>query len=609
MRCSWLCLALGLVTIAGCRGATSERQVADDTSERQLRSGTVVGFAGDYGSHTWLGIPYAQAPVEGLRWRAPRPPKPWQGRREALALGSPCVQIASPFGGVDGDEGDIVGSEDCLYLNVYAPRLSAEQLPRGGKALPVMVWIHGGGNTIGQGGFYNGGNLAVSQNVIVVTFNYRLGPFGWFRHAALRGEGTSADDRSGNFGTLDIVRALEWVHANASAFGGDPNRVTIFGESAGGVNVFSMLVSPKAKGLFHRAIVQSGGPWTDSAEAGENFADDTPAGHAYSSNELLLKMLIADDKAGDRAAAKAALTRMSPLQVHQYLHDQSGEKILGRYEEQFASGLIEMPKLFREGTVIPREEPMELFARGSGYNQVPVMIGTNRDENKLFMFADRELVRNYFGILPRLRDPEWYDLSAEYLAKMWRATGADQPATILSANGAPAVFNYRFDWDEEPTILGADLGEMLGAAHAFEIPFIFGHFDLGAEANQIFTEDNLAGREWLSQRMMSYWAEFAYSGDPGRGRDGELPQWPKWAGNTATFVVFDTDAGGGVRTTSGLLTKATVIAAVDNDPRLSDQRQRCRIFQALTTKSRALTPEEYVTAGRQGCAEYPLEGL
>src|SRR5262249_22798225 len=147
-----------------------------------------------------------------------------------------------------------VGSEDCLYLNVYAPRDAAP-----GAALPVMVWIHGGGNTIGAGELYDGGNLATTEHVVVVTVNYRLGPFGWFRHAARPGDGTTPPERSGNFAVLDLVRALEWVRDDIAVFGGDPGRVTVFGESAGGTNTLLLLLAPQAQGLFHRAIVESGG--------------------------------------------------------------------------------------------------------------------------------------------------------------------------------------------------------------------------------------------------------------------------------------------------------------------------------------------------------------
>ena len=175
------------------------------------------------------------------------------------------------------------GAEDCLYLNVYAPRSAT---PGTGR-LPVMVWIHGGGNVVGHAGFFDGGNLAAREDVVVVTINYRLGPFGWFRHPALRDAGASELDRSGNFGTLDQVRALEWVRDNAAAFGGDPGNVTVFGESAGGTNVFALLLAPPARGLFHRAIVESGNLSFGAPATAEGFVDDPQPSHPNASGEAL----------------------------------------------------------------------------------------------------------------------------------------------------------------------------------------------------------------------------------------------------------------------------------------------------------------------------------
>ncbi len=413
----------------GCARVERERPVADPSTRRSTPSGEVVGFRDRYGSDVWLGIPYAKPPVGALRWRASQPPELWSGTREALALGSACTQYASVFGGVtDARPGTPVGSEDCLYLNVYAPH---GQAPSGDARLPVMLWIHGGGNTIGESGFYDGGNLAATENVIVLTLNYRLGPFGWFRHAALRSDGTSDADRSGNFGTLDIVRALEWVRDNISAFGGDPGNVTIFGESAGGTNVYSLLLSPKATGLFHRAIAQSGGFYMNDVARAEHLTTEAEPGQANSSNEALLRLLVADTSAPDRTAAQARLSTMRPADVERYLRAKTTLDILLAYTPQPGVGMIDMPLVFREGTVLPEDEPPRLLARGA-YNRVPVMIGTNRDENKLFMFADPARVRRWLWILPRLRDQRWYNLSAQYLSNMWKATGADEPAAAMA---------------------------------------------------------------------------------------------------------------------------------------------------------------------------------
>src|SRR5262245_8269705 len=236
---------LAAALLAACGGPLKDaRPSADASSQRALPAGDVVGFTGSYGDHAWRGIPYAEPPVGALRWRAPRPLPRWSGEREALVSGAPCPQIASVYSGAPRGKKDIVGSEDCLVLDVYAPRFARDAVPSGAAALPVMLWIHGGGNTIGSASFYDGGHLAAAENVVVVVVQYRLGALGWLRHAALRAEGGSDADRSGNFGTLDTIRALEWVRDNVAAFGGDPQRVTIFGESAGGNNVFALLLSP-----------------------------------------------------------------------------------------------------------------------------------------------------------------------------------------------------------------------------------------------------------------------------------------------------------------------------------------------------------------------------
>jgi para-nitrobenzyl esterase len=604
-------LIVMVVSAFGCARGEPGRPAPDPTSRRTLSSGVVVGFQGRYGSHVWLGMPYAAPPVGVLRWRAPLPPQPWAGTREALQLGSACTQYASVFGGVtDARPGTPVGSEDCLYLNVYAPRFNESAVPTAAARLPVMLWIHGGGNTIGEAGFYDGGNLAATQNVVVVAVNYRLGPFGWLRHSALRNDGADELDAAGNFGTLDLVRALHWVRENIAAFGGDPDNVTIFGESAGGVNVYTLLLSPVAHGLFHRAVVQSGGLFMSTVTQAEHFTDDPESGATNSSAEMVARLLVQDGTARDRASAKARLQAMNAEEAAGYLRRKSTFEILGAYQPMSGAGMIDMPLVFREGTVLPVEDPRQRLAQAGGYNQVPVMIGTNRDENKLFMAADPALVRRILWIFPRVRDERRYNLSSEYLAKMWKATGADEPAAAMRAVQGPSVYVYRFDWDEEPTVLGADLSVMLGAAHAFEIPFVFGHFDLGRAGNMIFSEANAAGRQVLSTQMMSYWTEFAYRGAPGRGRDGQLLEWTPWddrAPSRPKFIVFDTPAAGGLRMANDALTRAAVLSAVDADPRLPTQRDKCAIFHDLARWSRGLPKEDYPTAGARGCADYPFD--
>ena len=604
MRDRRLITAAALVALAaGCTRSQRPAPTPDPSSRRMTQSGPLVGFQGEYGSHVWRGIPYAVAPVGDLRWRAPQPPAAWKEARVAIAFGSPCVQYASPLGGVAGEDGSVVGKEDCLYLNVYAPRVAADEVPRDAARWPVMVWIHGGGNSIGTASFYDGGHLAEAEHIVVVTVNYRLGPFGWFRHAALRAGADGALEQSGNFATLDLIRALEWVRDNISAFGGDPNNVTIFGESAGGQNVFTLILAPPARGLFHRAIVESGGFWPSTPSQAENFTDAPQPGAANSSAEVLVRLMVSDGTAPNRAAARAHLAATSDADLVRYLHAKSNAAVMEAYKPFPGNGMIDMPTVFSDGTVLPVDDPLHALASPDGHNRVPVMLGTNKDENKLFMFGDPEQVRRYFWIVPRLRDDRMYNLRAQYLSEMWKATGADMPAAALRRTQSE-VYVYRFDWDEEPTLLGADLGEMLGAAHGFEIPFVFGHFDLGREGNVLFTEDNEAGRQALAKRMMAYWAQFARGGDPARGGDGAHPEWTAWDTDPhgAKFLILDTDVGGGTRMSRDALTTESVLSALDADARLKEPRDKCAVLHDLTQWSREFTKAAY--AARSECAAF-----
>jgi para-nitrobenzyl esterase len=598
---SRLLVTAGMVVLAlgGCRAEKREIPTADPSTRRVLPSGELIGFRSPYGADAWFGIPFAKPPMAELRWRAPRPVEPWFGLRPALTYGTPCPQCISPMGGgPEGKPGSVGGSEDCLYLSVWAPRFAEGQMPTERDRRPVMVWIHGGGNTVGHGGWYDGGNLAATEDVVVVSINYRLGPFGWFRHASLRGDDADELDRSGNFGTLDVARALEWVRDNIAVFGGDPDNVTIFGESAGGRNVFTMLLSPRARGLFHRAVVQSGGLGFDAVEDAENFSDATPPGDRNSSAEVLARLLIAEGRAADRAEAKRVIETMGSQQVGDFLRGRSADEIFAAYDSEKGFGMIRMPQVFKDGAVLPLGDELAHLAAVDGWNGVPVMLGTNRDENKLFMFSDPANVRRILWLIPRLRDERMYNLRAEYLSRMWKATGADEPAAAMRRLRED-VYVYRFDWDEEPTVAGADLSVHLGAAHLFEVPFVFGHFDLGSQGNQIYTEENEPGRKQLSDRMMAYWAAFARDGSPGRG-GGELPPW----GPAPAYMVLDTEAGGGLRMASDTETVAGVVASVARDSRLTSAADRCAVLGDLASWSRGFTREGY--AALPECAGFPL---
>ena len=585
-------LSLSFALSAGCHRARPEHLAhqPDPSSERAITQGKVVGFAQPDGSLAWLGIPFAEPPVGPLRWRAPVPKKPWEGTFPAVRFGRSCVQFVSPIGGREDDKrARFIGGEDCLTLNVFAPRAAAP----GKDRLPVMVWIHGGGNKIGSSATYSmAENLAARHGVVVVSVNYRLGLLGWFRHPSLAAPGDSPEDRSGNYGTLDQVLALKWVRDNAAAFGGDPGNVTIFGESAGGIDVFSLLSSPLARGLFHRAISQSGLPVSSTVKSAEDFA----AG--------LLSSLLARD---GRAAQG-----MSGAEAAAYLRGKSADGLLEPLDPgPFA--MYESPALIRDGAVLPEQPFVELVTDAGRYNAVPVLLGTNRDEMKLFMSQDPAFVSKWLGFFPHVKDTRAYDRTAEYVSSLWKAVGADWPASLMRKAQGPTVYAYRFDWDEEDSQMGVEISSLLGACHAMEISFVFDNQNKksfgvpdGADAYERYRA--------LASAMSGYWTQFAKAGAPGRGPDDALPEWKPWSDDgprADRFMVLDTPAGGGLRMSSEAVTVEGLTARLEHEPAFDGApRERCRAYgrmvQALEAVSGQSADERYARFAGGACRELPL---
>jgi para-nitrobenzyl esterase len=594
--------------------ASDEVVIADVGSERLTPSGSIVGFAGPNESHAWLGVPYAQPPVGALRWRAPRRVEPWTDTLDALAYPTPCAQLASPVGGIeDAEPGTPVGDEDCLFVNIWSPRFDEESVPSGSERLPVMVWIHGGGNTVGAAGdLYDGSLLATTHRVIVVSLGYRLGPLGWFAHPALATGGERSADRSANYGMLDLIEGLRWVRENIEYFGGDPHNVTIFGESAGGKNVLGLMVSPHARGLFARGIVQSGSTQSVGLARARDYSDaqtqEGMAGHPFSAREIVVRLLMDDGSAPDRAAARLFAEGLGDEQTAEYLRSKSPEALFAAYLEDETATRVRMPTVIRDGDVIPESGILEALDRV----EVPVMIGTNRDESRLFFAFDPAYVTRHFQIFVRVADPERYLKASGFHSDLWRVRGVEEPLTLLGGRPQAGTFAYRFDWDEEPRILGADLSMILGAGHGLEIPFVFGHFRLGksALAQLLFDEDNWPGRKFVSDAMMSYWAQFAYTGDPGRGRAGALPLWPAWRpgaeGEFGQFVIFDTPKAGGIRLSHEAMTRAELRAEIEADTVLN-QVERCRLFFELMRDVGQFDEAAYQASDAGRCAEYPSE--
>lgn len=606
-----LLLVFAMVAVVSLRrvwmpSAAPPLRIADVSSERLLALGSVVGFAAAHETHAWLGIPFARAPVAELRWRAPQPPEAWADTFDALAFGPPCVQLASQFGGVASEDLDgLAGSEDCLYLNLWAPRLEPESVALAGRRWPVMVWIHGGGNRVGHSGSasYDGARLAGTEDVVLVSFNYRLGPFGWFSHPALRASTADLLEASGNFGTLDQIRALEWVRDNIEEFGGDPDNVTIFGESAGATNVLALLVVDAAGGLFHRAIAQSGS--SDSVPRSEAEGD-------HGSGKIVVSLLVEAGVVPDRDAAREYADGLPETDLMDFLRGRSAREIVDVHRDPDRPERMNVLRLIRDGALLPLGDWLSEYRAGR-FHHVPLILGTNRDEMKLFLSQDEKLVRHHFGVFYRIRDLEDYERRSRYHSDLWALRAVERPASAITDSGFADVYAYRFDWDELPRFLGTDFSKIFGAAHGFEIPFVFGNFDFGSTplARVLFDAASRPARVELSTRMMGYWAEFARSGRPGRGGHPDQPEWPPWtesvpgaAASTTRLLVFDTPGDGGIRAVEVSLSRDHIIAAIDAEPDL-DQQEKCALFFDLFSRRPDWSLEAYRRIGRRGCADYP----
>ena len=496
-------------------------------------------FDSSLNAFVWKSIPYAKPPVGELRWKAPQEPESWEGIRDATEPCEECTQLFTTDQWIR--TGMAVGSEDCLYLDIYRPAV-----PR--KNLPVYVWIHGGSNNFGTKQDYNGAVLANKANLIVVTIQYRLGPLGWFTHPSLR-NGDPLDD-SGNFGTLDTIQAVKWVYENIDAFGGNPKKIAVAGESAGAHNVMNLVISPLASGYFSRAISQSGGMTTDTVADGEGQAQ-----------EHITALLAAD-----------GLSEVPGGDVEAYLRSKAAGDILEAYYDLFET--LPTYDAYRDGHVIPGSVVETI--RSGKYNKVPIILGANEYESKAFMPLYGPAVKYVWGfptpssmytwynlidvldgtlslpaVLPTDTDRDAYEIAGYDGSLNWRAKFVDERARALKVQQND-VYAYLFQWDGWNVDgdnhdywmgwdgMGSDaenFGFIYGAGHAMEIAFFFGG-DTSLWGYAYGPGNHTMGRQALSEAMMAYVGRFANSGNPnGSGN----PVWQKWSNKEghAKDIVFD----------------------------------------------------------------------
>jgi len=469
----------------------------------ETSAGRLAGLRKD-GITRFKGVPFAKPPVGALRWRMPEPAEPWAGVRDATKFGAVCpqapTQLEMLMGQTMGEQ-----SEDCLYLNVWTP--GCDNAKR-----PVMVWIHGGAFVIGAGsqGVYNGKTIA-ARDIVIVTINYRLGAFGFLD---LSGASDGRAPGTGAEGLADQILALHWVKENISQFGGDPENVTIFGESAGGMSVGALLAAPPARGLFHKAIPQSG-----AAHIGYDEERSARVGRA------MLDLLEIAPEQGERAVdvPYGAIVR-AQIAVLADSRDGHDERKLGRLPFQPAI----------DGGVLA-QKPIDAIREGSARG-IPVMSGTTLEEWKLFTAANPRMrmmtTKNFNERIGHLAGETAPEMLAAYAEgspfERFNAVMTDKVFTmpaikLLEAQSAHApVYGYRFDW-RSPI-----LGGIMGSCHALELGFVFGTY-----------RERLAGAffgtgpaaDALSNAMIDAWVSFARHGKPSN-------DWPVYDAPARATMIF-----------------------------------------------------------------------
>jgi para-nitrobenzyl esterase len=489
------CLIAFTSALSGAQGTVSvEKSLIVKTAQGRL-AGKREGDVGAY-----LGIPYAAPPVRLLRWRPPMPAPKWKGVRLAMEFGSHCMQ-PKLFGDMIFRDPGI--SEDCLTLNVWTPAKDSK------AKLPVMVWIFGGGFVAGGTSEprQDGAQLA-SNGVIVVSMNYRLGIFGFFAHSDLAAE--SGRDSSGNYGLMDQTSALQWVQRNIAAFGGDPGNVTVFGESAGSFSVSAQMASPLAKGLFERAIGESGAAMNSAA-------------------------LPFPDRKAAEARDAAFMKEITAIGSVDLLRAIPAEELMAESLRKNAKGETARFGPDIDGYFLPETVPT-IFAAGK-QNDGPLLAGWNRDEGgidkKVTLAAFDADVNARFGenaaavlkAFPANDDAEAVRAAADLAADRFIAHSTWSWLEAQTKTGRQPVYRYRFDLAAPPDP-NHPRGEV--AYHSSEIPYVFGDLDL------------LQGFNWrpedraMSKEIQQYWTNFAKTGDPnGAG----LAKWPKYNEETGWQVM------------------------------------------------------------------------
>lgn len=496
-------------------------QVKVDSGQLQ---GEITG-----GIVSFKGIPYAAPPIGELRWRAPQPVAPWSGVRSAVKYGADCMQ--APAG--PGPHTALL-SEDCLFLNVWAP------VERTTKAMPVMVWIYGGGFVNGGTSMYSAtdnGTVTAKRGVVFVTLNYRLGRFGFFAHPALSAESPSGP--LGNYGYMDQIAALKWVRQNIAAFGGDPANVTIFGESAGGGSVLTLLTSQAARGLFHKAIVESGGG--REPLMGARYLNKAVPGGKISAEETGVNFAKSVGITATGAEALAALRKLPADTVVAGLNMGT----MWQAENTYSGPMI-------DGEIV-RESPQSALL-GGRWAKVPVMIGANSADIGFPKGRTFEDFWALFGASANKAKAAYNPGNSDDAMTVGVRIASDQMmaeparfvAKTVAASGVRA-YEFRFSYVAETL-----RPHLKGAPHASEVPYVMD------TVRAVHGEKLTAQDESIAQRANAYWVNFARTGDP----NGEaLPNWPAY--DSRSDVLLDFSVNGPVAVADPWKSRLDLVEALE----------------------------------------------
>ena len=475
--------------------------------------GRIEGFKLNDDLLAWYGVPYAKPPVDNRRWKAPESMNSWSYVKK--------TQKKRKAANVKRDK--YKGKEDCLYLNITRPNDNQ-------KKLPVVIYLHGGGNTGGSGSKLKENIFIEKTDCILISIEYRLGAFGWFKTPYLMADNKA--DQSGNFALLDIIKALKWINKNIDNFGGDKNNITLFGSSAGARNAYAVMFSPLSKGLFHKAILLAGGPTTSAPKKAEEIAE-----------KKIIKILKDKNIVDTKAEGKKWLEKTNPKKIKRILYNLSPKRVASIFSHGALSA-EKFPNIISDGYVLPGDIN-EAIKKGN-YSDIPIIIGSNADEFSKYVVNDRTFFRKDWKRNNFKKDKEkgtQAQLCNNYGSKLYSSFNLEMMALLLSENGNHHVYAHQMQWGRDENVTGSKLySTYIGATHNMFTSFLNYKWK-GKKykkfAPKLYSNGNLTGRKSLSDAIYKYYRNFIHKGTP---NGNTKVKWTAWSNKENDNKILTLDA-------------------------------------------------------------------